>query len=188
MKKAGIIIGVVVVLIAVALFGISQVIENKNAVKLNNPSEVINEVDVNNDKEHKNQNDNKSKEPQVVKPVESVRPLETVTEKTVEKTVSAVSTINKNTLGEVFLEKEEIVVISAKRLVLVDEEYGSKSGKMLTYCFDVLTNDNTKLVLFMTAKSYENYNIGDKLMVRYDIYKNINDVIFPVVLSVSSVN
>lgn len=180
MKKAGIIIGVLVIIVAVVLFGLSQVIEKKNAEKLTNVPNV--KVTDNVKQENK-------EEPKVTQtPVVVEKPVEKIVEKVVEKTISEVSTINKSTLGAPYLEKEEIVVIAGKRLLLIDEKYDSKESKMLTYCFDVLTPDNAKLVLFMTEKSYDSYNVGDKLMVKYNVYKNVNDVLFPVVLSVSAIS
>lgn len=174
MKKAGIIIGILVILIAIILFGVSQIIEKKNIEKVNK----LPDIEVNTGK---NQENVSNETPSVTEKVVEV-------EKIVEKTISAVSTINKNTLDKAIIEKEEVVVIADKRLLLLDENYGEKHGKMLSYCFDVLTSDNTKLVLFMTAKSYDSYKIGDKLLVKYEIYKNINDVSFPVVLSVSAIS
>lgn len=178
MKKAGLVIGIAVILLAVILFGVSQFIEKKNVEKINK------QVETNQDIEQEPiveniPNNTVADEPKII---------EKTIEKTVERTISGVSTINKNTLGDVYLEKEEVVVIADKRLILIDESYGEKSGKMLSYCFDVLTTDNTKLILFMTAKAYDSYKIGDKLMVRYDIYKNVNDIKFPVVLSVSPIS
>ena len=59
---------------------------------------------------------------------------------------------------------------------------------MLTYCFDVLTPENESLILFVTNSVYTQYNVNDKLMVKYQVYQNDSGIKFPLVLSVSAVN
>ena len=111
----------------------------------------------------------------------------TVIEKVITKEISGVQTISEGTLGVPVEEKEVIVYISNKRILLIDEDTDSAEPKMLSYCFDVLTPENDKLVLFMTQSSYTQFNVNDKLKVKYAVYKNDKGIEFPLVLNVSTV-
>ena len=99
-----------------------------------------------------------------------------------------VKTILEDGLGAPISEKEVIVYIANKRILLVDENVESTNPKMLTYRFDVLTPENESLILFVTNSVYTQYNVNDKLMVKYQVYQNDSGIKFPLVLSVSAVN
>lgn len=132
-----------------------------------------------------------SKIPQDVEPVNTpnveVTPTPTpepqIVEKIITKELSGVKTISENGLGEPTSVEEVIGVISNKRLLLIDENVEGKTGKMLTYCFDLLTPDNRSLIAFVTKSVYTEYSVGDKLTVNYMIYTNDIGVEFPIVLS-----
>lgn len=189
MKKAGIIIGVLIILLAVGIFAISKNIEKGKSTKgtSSNKQTQVTKVPIT---ETPLPTATTIPEPtEIVTPEPTVEPtVEPKVEPTeVPKQTSAVLSFTEEELGAPSKEREEIVVISAKRVLLVDEQYGTSQGKMLTYCFDVLTPDNKKLILFVTDVVYDSFNIGDKLKVVYKVFINDAGAEFPIVSSVSSV-
>ena len=84
-------------------------------------------------------------------------------------------------------EEEVIAMISNKRIMLIDENPSGNDKKTLTYCFDVLTPDNSSLVLFVTKSVYDAYKVQDRLKVAYKVYVNDKGVQFPIVSLVTSV-
>ena len=186
MKKAGIIVGLVFIIAAIVICLIAF---RKPSEEVVNNTEVIDTQ--NNSTNNQNIENNQVVEPEVTVPIQSepvVQPEPTVVEKIITKEISGVKTISEGSLGMPISEKEVIVYISNKRILLVDENTESTNPKMLTYCFDVLTPENESLILFVTNSVYTQYNVNDKLMVKYQMYQNDNGIKFPLVLSVSAVN
>ena len=184
MKKAGIFLGVIFIVVAILLcvFGLrlidkqpeqtpdSEVVQNEQTSPVETP--VV-------------------ETPPVVDtpPVVETPPVEntTVVEKVITKEISAVMTLDESQLGEPVASKEAIARIVNKRIMMVDEQTDSTSPKMLTYCFDVMTPDNMQLTLFVTNSVYTVYNLGDMLQVNYNIYTNDKGIQFPLVLNVLAV-
>lgn len=183
MRKAGIILGVLFFIVAIVLFFfLSNVDKEKANINVDkNITSVENKGDIT--KPGVDTKDNETDETS-----ETPKPVETIVEKTITKEISSIKTINEGSLGVPVSQLEVITVISNKRVILLDESPDTDGKKMLTYCFDVLTPDNTSLVLFVTKTVYDGYKIEDKLKVVYDVYKNDKGVEFPIVSSVSSVD
>ena len=188
MKKAGIVVGLVFIIAAIVICLIAF---RKPAEKTDIPdSSQVSQVE----ESQPVQQEPVQQEPvqQEVVQQEPVKqhPIvqETIVEKVVTKEISGVKTILEDGLGAPISEKEVIVYIANKRILLVDENVESTNPKMLTYCFDVLTPENESLILFVTNSVYTQYNVNDKLMVKYQVYQNDSGIKFPLVLSVSAVN
>lgn len=203
MKKAGIILGIFFIVIAILLcvFGLKFVNKDTSTDESNtNISENVNNTDVQAPVlENNPQGSEVATQPDttnnvVETPVETPSPAvtqpsgnTTVVEKVITKEISGVMTIDESGLGEPIVTKEVIVHITNKRIMMIDENTDSTEPKMLTYCFDVLTPENTKLTLFVTNVVYVQYNVGDMLKVNYQVYQNDKGIQFPLVLNVLSV-
>ena len=184
MRKAGIIIGVLFFIVAIVLFFFLSNIDKNEPDTLDDGVGVVENIE-DKDKTTKNPENEPEETPETP---ETPKPVETIIEKVITKEISSVKTINEGTLGEPILENEVITVIANKRIILLDESPDTENKKMLTYCFDVLTPDNTSLILFVTKTVYDAYKIEDKLKVNYEVYKNDIGVEFPIVSTVTSVD
>ena len=183
MKKAGIVVGLVFIIAAIVICLIAF---RKPAEKTDIPdSSQVSQVEESQPVQQEPvQEEVVQQEPVQQQPIVQ----ETIVEKVVTKEISGVKTILEDGLGAPISEKEVIVYIANKRILLVDENVESTNPKMLTYCFDVLTPENESLILFVTNSVYTQYNVNDKLMVKYQVYQNDSGIKFPLVLSVSAVN
>ena len=183
MKKAGIVVGLVFIIAAIVICLIAF---RKPAEKTDIPdSSQVSQVEESQPVQQEPvQQEVVQQEPVQQQPIVQ----ETIVEKVVTKEISGVKTILEDGLGAPISEKEVIVYIANKRILLVDENVESTNPKMLTYCFDVLTPENESLILFVTNSVYTQYNVNDKLMVKYQVYQNDSGIKFPLVLSVSAVN
>lgn len=199
MKKAGIILGIFFIVIAILLcvFGLKYI--NKGETQDPN-TEVVENIDNSANTEVQNppveqtpvieQQPIVEQTPVVQQPTTETQtqtPNVEVVEKVITKEVSGVMTIDESGLGEPIMTKEVIVHITNKRIMMIDEDTDSTEPKMLTYCFDVLTPENMKLTLFVTNIVYTEYNVGDMLKVNYQVYQNNKGIQFPLVLNVTSV-
>lgn len=190
MKKAGIIIGVVFIIVAIIILVVGNKITMKTDEEVTN-TPIEQELVENEEKETKDENKTENKEEvEVDKPIveQNIQPVvkEVVTQ-VVDKDNTSVKTINANALNNPSETKEVIAVISNKRILLIDEQVDAMDRKMLTYVFDVMTPDNSKMVVFVTKSVYDSYNVNDRLKVNFVTYKNDVGVEFPLVNYVSSV-
>lgn len=194
MKKAGIIIGVVFIIVAIIILVVGNKITMKTDEEVTNTS-IEQKLVENEEKEIKDENKTENKtenkeEVEVDKPIveQNIQPVvkEVVTQ-VVDKDNTSVKTINANALNNPSETKEVIAVISNKRILLIDEQVDAMDRKMLTYVFDVMTPDNSKMVVFVTKSVYDSYNVNDRLKVNFVTYKNDVGVEFPLVNYVSSV-
>lgn len=188
MKKAGILIGLFFFVAAIVVFLLTNNAEESKKVK-ENPTQQTQAVEQKQPEEKKEEN-KKDKEVEKEKEVEPVQPIvqePQVVEKVITKEISSVMTISEGDLTTLLKEEEVIVMISNKRIMLIDENPGGNDKKTLTYCFDVLTPDNSSIVLFVTKSVYDTYKVQDRLKVAYKVYVNDKGVQFPIVSLVTSV-
>ncbi len=191
MRKAGIILGIVFIIVAIVVL----IIGNKVTMDKGNVSEnpVVEQEEIKNEDKKGNitdDNEKKEEKEEENKPVleQNLQPVvkEVVTQ-VIDKDNTSVKTINSTALGDSSEIKEVISVISNKRILLIDEQIDAKDRKMLTYVFDVMTPDNSKMVVFVTKSVYDTFNVNDRLKVNYVTYKNDIGVEFPLVNFVSAV-
>lgn len=91
----------------------------------------------------------------------------------------------KKELGDPVTTRKELMVVSKKKLVVMDSDVSSKAGKQMVYAIDLLgSNNSTTLTVYLNGAAYQGVSIGDRLMVEYAIYKNKVGVELPVVISV----
>lgn len=185
-KKAGIVVGVLIISVALGLnwfFG-------KDDKK-------VSEIDIN----HAQAEENKEpvKVPVVQQPVEQPS---TIVEQPVVQTLppvvqnnplqpqtkTSLSEVDLTQLGSPVKQDTEVVIISKKRVILLDSTPNSTTGKQLAYSLDLITGENTQLNHFVSATTYEAFNVGDKLKLTYNVYVNANGVEFPTIMSVELVD
>lgn len=182
MKKVGIILGIFFIALAIFIF----IFVNRGNADKPQVDNNTNVVDVQNNNEDKRPIQGNTENSDVgTEPI--VTPEPEVIEKIITKEISSVKTISESSLSKPSDVKDVIAVISNKRILLIDEDAEGTTGKMLTYCFDVLTPDNEPLIVFVTKSVYTEYSVGDKLAVTYLTYKNDLNIEFPIILSVSAV-
>ena len=199
-KRAAIILTVVILIITLLVFFIIGKV-NKNQENLDDPSVNNSEVvQIEDNEETQNTQNDKVSNTENTEEVENTNNTESdgndsenvnnpqIVE--VVKEVSSVKTIDESALSELeSSDVDEVIVrIENKRLIMIDEDTDNYTGKMLSYCFDTTTPNGDKLTLFMMKSAYDNYHVGDKLNVVYQVYKNDVGSEFPVVLSVTSVS
>lgn len=189
MKKAGIVLGVFFIIIAIVLciFGMKFINKEPNSNEVVENTEVQTPVENNQQDVSTEVSNTQPIETPVVETQTPVVSETQIVEKVVTKEVSGVMTIDESGLGEPIATKEVIVHITNKRIMMIDEDTDSTNPKMLTYCFDVLTPENMKLTLFVTNVVYTQYNVGDMLKVNYQLYENNKGIQFPLVLNVMNV-
>lgn len=184
-KKAGIILGVVIILVALGLNWF-----------FNKDSKEVSDIDI-------NQPNNEQSQPPVQQPVAQQpveQPQNQAQQQVVQNTPQTVPTQQPQTnvstsllevdltqLGSPVKQETEVVIISKKRVILLDSSPNSLEGKQLVYSLDLITGNNTQLNHFVSATTYEAFNVGDKLKLTYNVYENINGVQFPTISSVELV-
>lgn len=199
-KRAAIILTVVILIITLLVFFIIGKV-NKNQENLDDPSVNNSEVvQIEDNEETQNTQNDKVSNTENTEEVENTNNTESDGNESeninnpqiveVVKEVSSVKTIDESALSELeSSDVDEVIVrIENKRLIMIDEDTDNYTGKMLSYCFDTTTPNGDKLTLFMMKSAYDNYHVGDKLNVVYQVYKNDVGSEFPVVLSVTSVS
>ena len=185
-KKAGIVIGIVVVLLTIAIvIGVNHM--SKEKVKTNK--------NVSNTNVANSSGNNSNKQVIIVseKDIGGVSKDNISKDDLIKNTSETKSSrsnktfieIDEDSLGD-YESQEEIVLVSKKKLVVLDNN-SNKGYKQLSYCIDLILNDGTVLSYFVPLTSYESIIVGDKVKVIYNIYKNDNGTKFPTILSVSRV-
>jgi hypothetical protein len=191
MRKAGIILGIVFIIVAIVVLIIGNKVTRDKGNVSENP--VVEQEEIKNEDKKGNITDDDEKieeKEEENKPVleQNLQPaVKEVVTQVIDKDNTSVKTINSTALGDSSEIKEVISVISNKRILLIDEQIDAKDRKMLTYVFDVMTPDNSKMVVFVTKSVYDTFNVNDRLKVNYVTYKNDIGVEFPLVNFVSAV-
>ena len=194
MKKAGILIGLFFFVAAIVVFLLTNnAEESKKVDEVPTQQTQVVEQKQPEEKVEENKNDKQVEKDKEVEKEENKEPIQPVVqqpqvvEKVITKEVSSVMTISEGDLTTLLKEEEVIAMISNKRIMLIDENPSGNDKKTLTYCFDVLTPDNSSLVLFVTKSVYDAYKVQDRLKVAYKVYVNDKGVQFPIVSLVTSV-
>lgn len=90
-------------------------------------------------------------------------------------------------LGDPKDTKNEIMVVSKKKIVLMDAARGTREGKQLVYCVDLFGSDSEQISLYLNQTAYNSLDIGDKVRVKYLVYENNVGTKFPAVISAEKV-
>lgn len=193
-KKAGILFGITCIIITIVVFfflgKVEKNIENSESSSKTEQVETIKDTE-NEDNGEKvdtieNEKDKENQNTDITTPSVTQPPVE---KEIVIKEVSGVTTINESelSLNDKSDVKEVIVYIENKRLVLIDESIDTPNNKMLVYCFDTTSPNGEHLMLYMTKSAYDEYTVGDKLSVIYQVYTNNVGTKIPIVYAVNAV-
>lgn len=189
-KKHGIIVGVTILIVALAITIISSMLNkkekvedmdkqpslsvsqdagstNSGEVKPNNSS---NKVEVNNEV-------NNVVEEDVTKPVEGVNSNNADVGSSTSIFEVAEDIVSNPT--EVL---NEIMLVSSKKVLLLDLDVNSNTNKQMVYVIDMLSADGKKVSLYVNGVVYEDIKVGDTLNIHYNKYVNKNGVEIPLVL------
>lgn len=96
---------------------------------------------------------------------------------------TAITVLREADLGKASQNITAPMVVIAKNVVLLDQQQGETSGKQLVYQLDLTGGTDLKLSLYVNGTAYDGLQIGDKLNVTYKVYKNKEDVQFPIIVS-----
>lgn len=178
MKKAGTIIGVLIFLLALGVYWITQHISNSGVVGvIASPTPVVASSQPSNSTPTTSADSSTS--------TSTPQPKDTVIPQQTQATSTHVfSTLSPSSLGQPYATNTEVMLVSDKTLVLLDSAYGTNQGKQLSYAVDLLYTGGT-LRLFLSQSAYNALSVGDKLKVSYAVYRNSAGVQFPVIQSVS---
>lgn len=186
-KKAGIIVGVLIIILALVLNWMfngedkKEINPNKATTEISNAPAPQPTATVPNN----TQQQVVTTQPVVNQPVQQVgtgQPVQQIT-----TTTTTISEVDITQLGESTNEETEVVLISKKAVILLDANPNSNDGKQLAYSLELITGSNAKLQHYVSATVYEAFAVGDKLKLTYNVYKNTNGVVFNTIKSVESV-
>lgn len=94
------------------------------------------------------------------------------------------SFVSSSSLGTPISTSTGIMVISSKSVMILDSNFGTKTGKQLAYTISMLYSSGV-LRYFVSGDVFRSLSVGEKLKVTYDVYENNLGVTFPVVMNVS---
>lgn len=179
-KKAGIVVGVTIILIACLLYWWVGKMDDKKVEEVTPTTEVTDITTV-------TPSDPNTK-------TEVVEPLPVETQPTVVETPTlpveeqkqVFSILDEGDLGEPLITRTEIMVVSKKKVVLMDSAFGTDGGKQLLYAVDLMYGEGL-MTLYLNGVVYTTLNVGDKLQVDYKVFKNDKGVSFPTITSVDTV-
>lgn len=169
MKKAGIVVGLTLILLAGVLFWVTSQIEKKEGRAGEKQSSPAPSFIAESPKETREVNVKLSEDSGQDNRQESGKTfMEFVEEE----------------LGKPKASYTEIMVVSKKKVVLFDGSVGTKENKQLVYSVDLLGNNMNSFSLYLNKSAYDMLKVGDKLKVEYVIYENDVGTKFPAVISV----
>lgn len=187
--KAGVVVGVAIILLALAIFwianGVNKDKEGENtaskAVESSEKAEGVSKATTSEEKPATSQKKTEESKPSKVQETPS-KVATSASNGNTSAGEHVFSTIDYDDMGEPVKNRTEIMVISNKKVVLMDSSYGTTEGKQLVYAVDLLYGEGV-MTLYMNGQSFEELKVGDKLKVEYDMYTNNKGVLFPVILN-----
>lgn len=190
MKKAGIIVGVTIILLAVGIYWFVGSLnkDKKDAEGENKPSASVISGDKPQIEPHQ---ENQQTEPTDTEPVPqnqtngSNNPaVNGVQDGNIEKVdqKQVFSEIDEQSLGNPVISRTEVLIVAKKKLLLLDTSYGTNEGKQLSYVIELIAGEGT-LMMPVNGVAYDLIKIGDKLKVDYSVYRNESGVEFPVIMN-----
>lgn len=99
---------------------------------------------------------------------------------------TAFKELEESDLGKPVISRTEVMVVSKKKVIVLDGDVATSESKQLVYAVDLLTGDET-LSLYLNGVTFNELRVGDKLKVVYNVHKNDANVDFPVIMSVDRV-
>lgn len=179
MKKGGIIVGLVILALAGIIYWLAPVGEDANQEK----PVVVEKVKA------------PVKQEVVQQPVKEVVKSETVVKSQTEVVKNTEETkplplyqntfteVSESSLGSPTYSSTELMVVSKKKMLVMDTAVGTDGGKQLLYAVEMI-GGSTPVTLYLNGGAYSGLVLGDKLSITYTVYENIKGIKFPVVLGV----
>lgn len=179
MKKAGTIVGVLVILLALGIYWWA---DGKEKSKTEQKPVTTQQVQDNSKQQQNN-------EQQVQQPVsqQNNNQNQQTTIETNPQVTPTYTEVDVSQLGTPHTTKEEVMVVSNKRVILLDGNPNSTSSKQIAYSLDLMTADKQPLTHFVGKSVYDSFSVGNQLKVTYEVYKNVNNIKFPSIISVELV-
>jgi len=183
MKKAGILVGSVLILLAVVIFWLSKSLGSSSEPKTGGadappvshtiaPQPQTGEADA----------------PSVSHMVASQPQSGGTDGNVVDAPSKTFLELDESQLGEPVLTKTEIFVVADKKVIVLDGAVGTKLNKQLVYSVGLLdSSNNAKFSLYLNKAGYDTLNIGDRVKVQYYVFKNDVGTEFPAVISAERV-
>jgi hypothetical protein len=185
LKKAGVVVGVTIILLAGILYWTAGNIKKGGAEGTKTPSAQISSSEALNGVTEKKITAIKATPKEPVKETAPVQPVvQPVIQPVIQKHVF--TELDESDLGSPIITRTEVMVVSSKKIILIDSNFGEKTDKQLVYCVDLLYGDGV-LSFYLNGSSYKSLTVGNKLKVDYEVYKNNNGVSFPVIVSVETI-
>lgn len=168
MKKAGVVVGLTLILLAGVLFWVTSQMEKDDRAGEKRSSPAPSFV---------------VEEPKETKTVD-VKPSADSSQDNRQESGKTFMEFAEEELGEPKATYTEIMVVSKKKVVLLDGSVGTKENKQLVYSVDLLGNNTNSFSLYLNKSAYDALKVGDKLKVEYLIYENDIGTKFPAVINV----
>lgn len=94
--------------------------------------------------------------------------------------------IDESDMGQSVISRSEVMVVAKKEVLVLDGDVGTKNSKQLAYTVQMLSGSD-RFSLFLNGDVYKQIKIGEKLKVDYNVYRNDKGVDFPVVMNATVV-
>lgn len=179
MKKAGTIVGVLVILLSLGIYWWAEKDKKSN----------VEQQPVSSQQVQDNYQQQQSNKPQGQQPTTQSNDNQNqqTTLQTNSQAVPTYTEVDVTQLGTPQTTKEEVMVVKNKRVILLDGNPNSTTSKQIAYSLDLLTADNQPLTHFVGKTIYDSFSVGNQLKVTYEVYKNVNNIKFPSIISVELV-
>ena len=181
-RKAGIIVGIVLIVVALAVVMITNGVRMKEAnepVVVEQPEDTSstgNDVSTDNSNENSDTSTGQTTAPVIQTPVKVVEEKNEYLE------------YNESNLKDLKVSEDitEVMVVSSKKVVLFNPA-NSDSYQFVHAC-EFLTSSNLKLTYYISSSTYDSVEIGEQLRVTYRVYTNANKLDMPVIVKVDRLN
>ncbi|HFL3653889.1 TPA: hypothetical protein ACG3P3_001613 [Clostridioides difficile] len=176
-KKAGIIVGAILIIISISIFYLtknidrkenlqSKTVKSETKIKNSNINDVENKNNINENKKNDENNINN----------------EDINQSLIQ--TSSIKEISNDVLKYFNNPKTEIMIISKKKLMLADLNKSEKDEKQILFAMELLNSNNEKISLYVNQNIYNTMEIGNKLNVTYNTYTNTNGIKIPFICEV----
>ncbi|HFL3696562.1 TPA: hypothetical protein ACG3QY_001672 [Clostridioides difficile] len=176
-KKAGIIVGAILIIISISIFYLTKNIDRKENLQgktIKNETK-IKDSNINDVKNKNNINKNKKSD-------ENIMNNEDINQSLIQ--TSSIKEISNDILKYFNNPQTEIMIVSKKKLMLADLNKSEKDEKQILFVMELLNSDNEKISLYVNQNIYNTMEIGNKLNVTYNTYINTNGIKIPFICEV----
>lgn len=195
-KRHGIVVGVTILIVALAITMISSMLKKKEEVKDKQPPLSVSQdngsttnggnVKPSNTNSSSNSSEevsNKGGNPVVVED-DVTKPGANTNSNNSSNTSdnTSVFEVSEDIVANPTDVLNEIMLVSSKKVMLLDLDVNSNENKQMVYVIDMLSADGKKVSLYVNGVVYDDLKVGDTLNIHYNKYVNKNGVEIPLVL------